>query len=1487
MSIELNRQFVEVAEDKETDPDMVARFGRLTGGALGWNELLARRRVVLLAEAGSGKTTEMKARAKQQAQAGEYSFYASVEDVGRHGFRQSLRPADRKLLDEWRASERDGWLFIDSVDEAKQTGVRLKTALGAIADAIAGAERRAHLVISGRYSDWEFRRDLADLKEDLSIPADEKLPTPPTPDELIINTIHHNRTTTSDPPEEPIVVVMAALDQERVRQFAAGKNVDSLDTFLAKLESAGLWQFARRPLDLDWLVQFWHNNKRLGALAEMLEICIQERLQETNIDRARQDSLDAERAYHALERIGAAMVFARRDTVAVLDPEIDLTDHPSLLDLSDVLPDWSPQDRERLLTRAAFDPATLGRVRIHNDNQGVVRSFLTARWLRRLRQENLSQEDLFDLLFGNEYGVLVIKPSMQTVAGWLSIWDQAVAREVAHCEPFLLLDTGDPASLSLETRECVLTRAVERIAKGDYVPILDGDNLKRFAGPDLGPVVRRLWDKHASDLDIRRLLLRIIWLGEIVHCADIAAKAAIDLSTDRGEAVFAGRALAATADSATKDRYARFVIDNAPQLPSTILWDAAEDLFPRHISVDDLLVIVSKIDIAASDGGLGFDWHGPKLVARITSRADLERLLLGLLAQLDGPVAADDREATPREKAYFPAIAAGAERLLELSQLDEAPPAAITAAIRLGRSTRRSRVARDRAPDVVARLEESAARRRLAFWAFAEQLAGHPMLGGRPIGSLWDLQMLGWTAKLTVDDVEWLLSDAPARVEANERELAINTALAILRDAGWPNGSQRRVRAVAKSDLVMTKAVDSWFDPLNKSAARIESERRHEAVVSKNAIERAKQDQSWITFAAELRADPSKMRNLRPTTSETCDPKLYDLYRLLSQATDERHYAISSVAALEPMIGPDAAEGFRLGLIAHWRAWSPWLRSNRKASEQNQGRWFDSMGLAGITFERAANPNWAFSLTDDDVSRAAEYATLELNGFPSWLVELAGAKPDIVRGVLLKEIRAELAAPADAPWLGKLQDLAHGHRALAALIAPALLIELENRPELPTSILSNMIDVVVCGLDSDHDRLRTLLTKRFEEETAPERSRLYIAALFSIDGSAGTDAVFRKLNRLKSADQPLFVQRILPRIFDSMLGDSPRIAALSLPELVRLVKLAFATIRIEDDNRHVSGVMFSPNERDDAERARSAVFSRLLETPGRAAFNEILKLKDVPGFPIPESRLRHSAKERAGKDSEFAAWKPSDVIEFERTAQTEPQTTRELQLVALRRISDMQYDLINDDFQQGKTLARLPQERDVQNFVADRLRLKQGRSYSVEREVHVADEKEPDVRFRAKRTDASVPLEVKVAESWTMEELEDALKTQLCKKYLRARDARHGILLLVYQRPKPRGWTDQNGKRLKFPEVIARLKRLAVKIAGSAIDAPQPEIALLDMTSFSAKPSTAKKVKRTSPKSTIAISAKRKSAKSKSKKRSARGTSEKRSRKRARSARKA
>ena len=53
--VELQRSFVRIGKDDEASLDIGRVWGRKLGGWLGWNDLREHRRVVLLAEASSGK----------------------------------------------------------------------------------------------------------------------------------------------------------------------------------------------------------------------------------------------------------------------------------------------------------------------------------------------------------------------------------------------------------------------------------------------------------------------------------------------------------------------------------------------------------------------------------------------------------------------------------------------------------------------------------------------------------------------------------------------------------------------------------------------------------------------------------------------------------------------------------------------------------------------------------------------------------------------------------------------------------------------------------------------------------------------------------------------------------------------------------------------------------------------------------------------------------------------------------------------------------------------------------------------------------------------------------------------------------------------------------------------------------------------------------------------------------------------------------------
>ena len=70
--------------DEPPDTEFRNAMG-LDDGALGWEDLLAKRRVVILAEAGSGKSTELAERYRLVAANRQFSFLATVQDVGQDG----------------------------------------------------------------------------------------------------------------------------------------------------------------------------------------------------------------------------------------------------------------------------------------------------------------------------------------------------------------------------------------------------------------------------------------------------------------------------------------------------------------------------------------------------------------------------------------------------------------------------------------------------------------------------------------------------------------------------------------------------------------------------------------------------------------------------------------------------------------------------------------------------------------------------------------------------------------------------------------------------------------------------------------------------------------------------------------------------------------------------------------------------------------------------------------------------------------------------------------------------------------------------------------------------------------------------------------------------------------------------------------------------------------------------------------------------------
>src|SRR3989442_404007 len=117
--VELNRYFVPISKTEEPHLDFLRFSESKLPGWLDWSDLREYQRVVLLAEASSGKSAEFRSQAKTLVTEGQTAFCVRIEELADQGFEGALDGKDAKIFEQWRNGTSEGWFFLDSVDEAR------------------------------------------------------------------------------------------------------------------------------------------------------------------------------------------------------------------------------------------------------------------------------------------------------------------------------------------------------------------------------------------------------------------------------------------------------------------------------------------------------------------------------------------------------------------------------------------------------------------------------------------------------------------------------------------------------------------------------------------------------------------------------------------------------------------------------------------------------------------------------------------------------------------------------------------------------------------------------------------------------------------------------------------------------------------------------------------------------------------------------------------------------------------------------------------------------------------------------------------------------------------------------------------------------------------------------------------------------------------------------------------------------------------------
>lgn len=1416
--IDLDRRFVEIQDDKDLDPETVRWSSVFSYGSKSWDEILEHPRVVILAEAGVGKTEECKAQARVLTARGQFAVFCPVEDVAQEGFPECLSFEDDESYQAWLATDEHGYLLLDSVDEAKLANHPLRKALRRLSKGLGRARDRMHVVVTCRVSDWQATADRKLVAEYLPLPrkkekAEARYEEPGEVDWNDLTKVNDDDKKESADPDV-LVVGLAALNSDRIETFITNCGVKDISSFMQALGDGDLWDFADRPQDLLDLIAYWNVLGQFGTHTDMMAFNIDQKLKEASTQPVRrQDELDLERARIGAQSIAAAMTLGHRSFVVLPDAPIDPRRRFNALPPDDVLPDWAPAHQGKLLTRPLFDEGTYGRTQFHHRS---AREFLTAKWLKQRLDDGHRRLDIERLLFDSRYGVDVAIPSMAPVLGWLANWDEGIRNRTMAIAPEVLIAHGDPEVIPLDVRADLLRQYAGQYAEQrDYTGhSFDRQSLKRIAHKDLTPTVLELIDQYTDNHDVTKLLLRLAREGHMHEVADIALRLALDEEKPGNVRVYAVRAVGAIGGEGHHNELIDYIVANGNKRISALCAECLEMLFPHVLKVDDFIKITATVGTDSDR----YRYMLSEVLTRDLSLEDRNAILSGLLDIVEALPHVDPEDQSGINESSNKLAKYVAEALTGL--LNQVEP------IKLDHELI------SRALDCLGRCNQH----RALHYEFSERevrqairmaLVGHPEFKRE---RFWD-QVAVETAKaggivptnpyaaqnyydmwqLSADDFPWLKGDISTRENADERALALVCASATSNELPDRDAAEKELREIVSGDKNLEEVLDQYLNPTSwqESEAGLRHAKHSEEHRQKmDAMRRAR-------IEGQERWKENAQKNLENIRNAKDFSALHTIAKLMGKFEGGSRWGQTKWSSLVPALGDEIAEAGRDGLMAFWRTFTPELLSDRTGSDGiSHGTY---AGLCGLAIEHQNVDNWAVSLSAEEAVIATHYATWEINGFPDWLPELAEIYPDEVRDVLAHEIEHELKTAADeAHPHNVLSALGYCDDTIRALMAPAVQELVTAAPPANFHVLDDALRILLISENIDQaalGRLAADCAKEHEEHSSMHFT--WMVVWYCMNAIEAQDYVDGRLPTMDGVDADAYVMALFTALFNH--GRERRYGHIhasynQIPILERMLRMVYVHVRRADDNQHEGS--YTPDTRDDAESARNTLLSLLCDTPGSDSYDALLSLAAVPEMEQSRDVMLSLAKRRAENDAEPNPWLPVEVVEFAARRGKSPVTAQELFEITMDRLDDIRRAAEDGDYSQARLFVGKKDEDAVQLFFADELNRASRGHYTLEREPEVVNRKEPDIRLKSNAVKGPISIEVKVADSWSGNKLLERLENQLVGQYMRAEESRHGIFLLTYHGIQG-GW-DIDGKRRSFPELLDILQHKANELKAAS-----------------------------------------------------------------------
>lgn len=1242
--IQLDRTFSKIllASDASDDTDLSGRHSR--EGDLHWPDLLSHHRMVLLSEAGSGKTAEIRDVANQLRSQGKTAFFLRIENII-SSFDASFEVGTYDEFKSWLDSGTEGWLLLDSVDEARLNNPKdFERAIRKLGSLTRNIAARMHVLITGRSTAWRAKTDLALCEKEFAFEpvVRQELSTTADGSENVVNTVLNQA-----PPDTAfLLVTLDDIHGEQIDRFLTATGVQDIKAFRTAVERKEAWSLTTRPLDFLELVDFWLEHDRIGSRLELMQSSINRRLEERDQDRAELKPIAPARLREGVRLIAAATTLGQTSAIRVPDGDANKSGIP----IRDVLKDWNDTESAALLSRPIFEPGIYGTVRFHHR---TVREYLTAEWLHELIRGAGSRVKIENLFFRMQYGLEVINPSMRPVLPWLALLDDRICARLEDVAPEVFFEGGDPGQLPLSTRRRVLRKACEHLAQPAHSwAMTDYSAVQRFAHQDLTEDIKELLTQYGTNDDIAWFLLRMVWQGEVIgaledtklfalnspykHTRIAAIRAVIDLGTPQDLADI--RIGLLTGDSKVNRDWLADVLDGLPLDNQWLPW---------------LLEALERS--ADKERFSGRDDLAAKLLS-LVAESPLESLpnfIRGIGALLNKPPTEAHGFITMSQRYSWLAEIAGAGvlRLLRAhdpSALDESILAILSALAQVhSHDERAARELSEALREIVPTWPELDYQ---LFW-YDVALARKGQVHRDPVVDVW--QLLGFQPfwSLNTKNFDVACDDIVTLTDHDDRLMALSMAFNIYSQHDTPHLWKVKLQQVTEPHSDLREKLELLLHPPARPVEELEIQQakwKQEA-----ARRKAEEEGNLQAWREGLAANVGLISSPDPGVMTRNQAYLMERMREDSSSLNTR--SSGDWKSLTAEFGPSVAQAFRDGAVRFWREYSPELPSEGAAP--NSTPYQVIFGLIGLAIEAEEQPSTFLQMSAEDATLAIRYALRELNGFPGWLEGLVRIHPSQIQEVVWREIEYELGAESsDASSNEAMRKVRSSGAWMWEILAGPLLARL-GQPVKTLEALQRVLGIVQNSSVAD-ETLANLASRRAVEEVELEMAPSWYAVWIGTNPGVAIPALAARIDSLLSdTEKGKFAMLCLTAIVGSHTNGRCRQNYKTVEHAKTLYLLTHTHVRLEDDIDRTGGGVYSPGLRDDAQDARDGLLAFIRETPGKEAF---LALKEIASAH-PAERLRpwsaYYAQQKATADSQTPPWEPAKVIEFHESLEsTRPPT---------------------------------------------------------------------------------------------------------------------------------------------------------------------------------------------------------------------------------------